>query len=503
MASAVDGGRIAKNTLVLYFRMFFQMIVYLYTSRVVIDVLGVDDFGIYDVVGGVVIVLTFLNNAMTTATQRFITYALGRNDSAYLNRVYSVSIIIHVFMALGIFVVGETLGLWYVSNCMDIPELRKDSAMVVYHCSLVASMIMVMSVPYNATIISNERMTAFASISILDVTLKLAIVLSLNIVPGDKLQMYALMMVAEALVIRFIYGLYCSLSFKNIKFGFVRYCKLYTEMFKFAGWSTFGNLSIVCNTQGLNLVLNSIGGVSVNAARAIAFQVQSAMTSFILSFQTAINPQITKQYAAGDVNVMNSLVLRSSRISFMLMMFIALPLMLEIEQIMELWLPVVPEYAPLFTRLLICVAMVDAISNPMMIGAAATGNVKKYYLVVGLTLLSALPISILVTWMGAPVEYVFVVQLLVVIVAQVLRMMVCKELFGFSVLAFIRDVMLKTLIVLIVGSVLPICAHLLLRPSVLSSICVCIIAIVSVGITVYFGGLTPEERMFVRNKIRQ
>ncbi len=153
MASAVDGGRIAKNTLVLYFRMFFQMIVYLYTSRVVIDVLGVDDFGIYDVVGGVVIVLTFLNNAMTTATQRFITYALGRNDSAYLNRVYSVSIIIHVFMALGIFVVGETLGLWYVSNCMDIPELRKDSAMVVYHCSLVASMIMVMSVPYNETII--------------------------------------------------------------------------------------------------------------------------------------------------------------------------------------------------------------------------------------------------------------------------------------------------------------------------------------------------------------
>ena len=368
MQAAINNRRVAKNTLVLYFRMLFQMAVYLYTSRVVIRELGLVDYGIYDVVGATIGILVFLNNSMLNCTQRFITFAIGKGDSGYLKNVYSVSLVIHFLLALLILLLGETVGLWYVENRMVIPADRFDAALWVYHCSLISAVFVVISVPYNAAIVAYEKMSAFAGITILDTCLKLAVVLSLAFVGGDKLKAYALMLLGVAFFVRLIYSLYCRYNFKELSFVWVKAGALYKEMLGFAGWSTFGNFAYVCNIQGMNLLLNAFGGALLNAARGAAFQVQVAVTSFTASFQTAINPQITKSYAVNDLVAMNKLVLRSSRFSFFLLLFIALPLMLEMPTVLELWLVNVPPYTVMFTRLLLCVTLVDAVANPMMIG---------------------------------------------------------------------------------------------------------------------------------------
>lgn len=356
----------------------------------VLKELGFEDYGIYDVVGAAIGILVFLNNSMLNCTQRFITFAIGKNNVDYLNSVYSVSLIIHTLLALLIFIVGETVGLWYVNNFMVIPACRVDAAIMVYHCSLLSAVVMVMSVPYNSAIVAYEKMTAFASITILDVLLKLGIVLALPLFPGDKLKNYALLMLAEAVVIRLVYGLYCNFNFKNLSFVWVKAGKLYKEMLSFAGWSTFGNFALACNVQGMNLLLNAFGGAVLNAARGAAFQVQMGVTAFTASFQTAINPQITKSCACGDLKSMNKLVLRSSRFSFFLLLIIALPLALEMPAVLNFWLSDVPPYAVAFTRLLLCVTLVDAVANSMMIGVSATGRIKYYHIVIGCTLLCAL-----------------------------------------------------------------------------------------------------------------
>lgn len=501
MAVAADNERVAKNTVVLYFRMIFQMLVYLYTSRVLMNELGVVDYGLFDVVGASVAMLTFLNNSMINCTQRFITFAIGKGDDAYLKSVCSVSLFIHIFLAIVILVLGETAGLWYVENYMIIPPSRFQAALVVFHCTLLSAVLTIITVPYNAMIVAYEKMTAFAAITIADVLLKLLLVLSLPYVGGDKLANYAFLLLAETIVVRIIYFLYCRLNFKSAKVVCNNSKKLYKEMLGFAGWSTFGNFALACNTQGLNLLLNFFGGAVLNAARGAAFQVQTAVIAFTASFQTAINPQITKRYAMGDTQGMNVLVLRSSRFSFYLLLLIALPLMLETPTILELWLKNVPAHAVAFTRLLLCVTLVEAVANPMMIAVSATGKIKYYHIFIGCTLICALPLAwVLLHFTGRP-AMAFVAQLAVVVAAQVVRMFFCRRLFGFSISQFLKEVV-KPLLKVTTCAVIP--SYVVCRlagSSFWATVIVVIVTLCLVVLAVMCVGLTAGERKFIYNKI--
>lgn len=499
--AGVDSKRVAKNTMVLYFRMIFQMVVYLYTSRVVIRELGLEDYGIYDVVGAAIGILVFLNNSMLNCTQRFITFAIGKGDTVYLKSVFSVSVIIHLILALLILLLGETVGLWYVENRMIIPPTRFDAALWVYHCSLLSAVFVVMSVPYNSAIVAYEKMTAFAAITILDTLLKLAAVLSLSFVTGDKLKIYAMLLLAVALIVRVVYGIYCKIAFKDLSFIWVKARVLYKEMLGFAGWSTFGNFALVCNTQGMNLLLNAFGGALLNAARGAAFQVQVAVTAFTASFQTAINPQITKSYAVGDYSAMNGLVLRSSRFSFYLLLLIALPLALEMPRVLSLWLGNVPPYAVVFTRLLLCVTLVDAVANSMMIGVSATGKIKKYHIVIGCTLLSALPLAwVAVNVTGEP-AMAFMAQLFAVSLAQVIRLFFCRKLFGFSIMAFVKTVLLPISKVFVCAFVPSYIVHCYFNGSIVGFLLVVVATLLFTVLSVFLLGLAADERDFIFRKI--
>ena len=498
-----NNSRLAKNTLVLYFRMAFQMAVALYTSRVVLRMLGIQDFGIYDVVTGFIGMLSFLNNSLTTSTQRFITVALGRKNLTYLNDVYSASIGIHILMALFVLVLGETIGLWYVLTQMVYPPEMLWPVIACYECALGMGMLLIVSIPYNATIIAHERMTAFAGITIMDVILKFCVASALCLFADSKrLVPYALLMLCVATITRFSYSIYCRHAFPHLRFHICRDKEIFREMLSFAGWSTFGNASIACNTQGLNLVLNKVGGPALNAARGVAFQVQMAVTQFIASFQTAINPHITKTYTQGEVEQTRRLVLQSSRLSYMMILIIAVPLLLAAPWVLELWLGKVPEHAVAFMRLMLLVSMVDAIANPMMVAAAATGNIRKYHTCIGSILLLPLPVSfVCVKYLAMPYETVFAVLLVMTIIAQCVRMVICRELFGLGIMDFCQQVLVRVLLV----SVLTVCPLLLLFQSVTNmwqAIGACFLSEIWLIVVVATIGIRHDEKMFVLEKLK-
>lgn len=410
--------RIAKNTLLLYFRMLFMMAVSLFTSRVVLNTLGVEDFGIYSVVGGIVGMFVFINNSMSSATQRYITFALGKGDKNRLQTVFSTTLQIHALIAVLIVLLGETVGLWFLYNKMQIPAERMDAAFWVMQCSIVSMVVMIVSVPYNADIIAHEKMSAFAYISILEVVSKLVIVYLLLVFSYDKLILYAILILTIQILIRFCYSIYCNKHFEETRYKHVWDKKLFKEMTGFAGWSLFGNMAGVLFGQGLNMLLNVFFGPVVNAARAVAVQVQGAIQQFVGNFQTALNPQITKTYASGELNEMHRLMFRSARFSFYLLFFLSLPVLYETDFILTVWLKMVPENAVVFLRIMICTSLIYTIANPLIIANQATGRVMKYQAVCGTILLLILPISYLCLKMGCPAYSVFIVHFLIESVTQ-------------------------------------------------------------------------------------
>ena len=490
-----------KNTVILYLRMIFQMAVYLYTSRVVIDALGFVDYGIYDVVGSVVMAMMFLNNSMLNCTQRFITYSLadGKNVSAY----FSQSLMIHALLGLLIVVVGGILGTVYIQEFMNLPAGRIADAMFVFYIALASSFVTMVSVPYNALIIAHEHMGAFAAITIVDVVLKLSVAMLLFLFDDNRLRMYALLLFVSAIVVRGIYGVYCRVAYKNIRFVMHVERDIFKKMLGFLGWNTIGNAAIMCNTQGLNLLLNAVGGPVVNAARGIAFQVQTATVSFINSFQTAINPQITKNYAVGNLTKMNSLVLTSSRVSFLLMLFFIVPLLLMTENLLGLWLGEYPPHTVLFVRLLICVSLVEAVANPLMVGASATGNIKRYQLMVGGCMLCTVPIAYIALKMGAASEFVFWALIATTLLAQCVRMWLCRKLFGFSIPDFCLQVMWPIAKVATACFVPLLMLQRYYTGAVgVDALLVCIALDVWVAICVFALGMNKVERNFILKKIR-
>ena len=501
MSNTLDSKRIAKNTLLLYVRMFLTMIVSLYTSRVVLNTLGVEDYGVYNVTGGVVAMFSFFNTAMSSATQRYITFALGKGDKQRLNVIFNTAVVIHLGISLCVLILGETIGLWFVMSKLVIPAERSVAAMWVYQCSILTSLVSIMSVPYNADIVANEKMSAFAYISILEVILKLLIVFLLVIIPADKLISYSILVVCVQLVIRYIYVSYCSRHFEEAKIKKVFDKSLFKEMASFAGWSFFGNFACILYGQGVNMLLNIFFGPVVNAARGVAMQVQTAVHQFAGSFQMAINPQITKSYASGNLFQMHSLMCRSSRFSFYLLFFLILPIILETDFILTLWLKNVPDNAVIFTQIMLCIMLLNPFSSPLTIANQATGMIRFYQIVVGCTLMTIFPISYLVLWWGAPAYAVFCVHFIIEGIALILRMIMLKKLISLSLIEYVKNVYLPIVNTVIVAVILPILVRMQFNEGWVRFLAVGFTCVVSIGFSAFFIGLTKNERVFFIDKI--
>lgn len=503
MSQSANNKRIAKNTLLLYVRMLLMMAVNLYTSRVILQVLGVEDYGIYNVVGGVVALFGVISGSLSTSTQRFITYEIGKSDYNNLSRVFSISMYIHIAMCIMILLLAETLGVWFLNNQMQIPEGRTTATMWVYQCAVISSIIMIMSVPYNATIIAHEKMSVFAIISLLEAFLKLAIVYLLSIFDIDKLLLYAILLVIVQLIIRFCYTYYCNKNFSETKIIMVKDFSLAKEIGMFSLWSLFGNVAYVSYTQGLNVLLNLFFTPTINAARAIAIQVQSAINQFVSNFQMALNPQITKSYAAGNLLFMQSLVFRSARFSFYMLLILSLPILIEADKILYLWLTIVPEYTPTFLRLILLTTWVNSIANPLIVSVKATGHVKQYECIVGVIMLLILPISYVFLYLGYPPYVVFVVHLIMEFIAQFARIMITRKLIGFSICEFCKHVISRIMLVTAIAIILPCVLNLVLSKSLLSFFIICISSVLSCFMSIYLLGMTDGERQIIISKGKQ
>ena len=480
--------------------MLFTMGISLFTSRVILQTLGVEDYGISSVVGGVISMFTFINAAMVSSTQRYLNFELVRGDANQLRSVFSTSLQIHALIALAIIVLSETVGLWFLNEKLVIPEARMTAAMWVYQCSILSCAVSIMSTPYNAVIVAHEKMSAFAYISILDVSLKLLVVYLLVVLPFDKLIILAILNLLVQLFIRYIYTLYCHRHFPESYFQFRFNKTLFKEMFGFAGWSFWGNLAAILYTQGLNMMLNIFFGPIVNAARGIAVQVQSAVQQFVGGFQTALNPQITKNYASNNLPQMHSLMFRSARFSFLLLFFLSLPVLMETNFILTLWLKTVPDDAVIFTQIMICISLIYTTANPCIIANQATGKVKIYQMVVGGILLLILPISYVVLKLGAPAYSVFIVHFCIESLAQFSRMYMLRKLIHLPLWQYMKNIYIPIVSTVVIAIILPLVVRMQVAEGWLRFLAVGFTCVLSVGASSYFIGFTKQERVFFLDK---
>lgn len=494
--------RIAKNTIVLYLRMIFILCVGLFTSRVVLNTLGVEDYGLYNVVGGFVTIFAFLNGAMSTATQRFITFELAKGNLERQKITFSTAVIIHFALATIILVLAETIGLWMLYEKLVIPEGRFTAAMWVYQLSIASCFLSIVSLPYNAMIIAHERMSAFAFISIMDVILKLIIVYFLTITPLDRLILYAVLLFGVQLLDRIIYGYYCSKNFEEARFVLAFDKNIFKEMGNVAGWSLFGNLAGVGYTQGLNLLLNMFFGPAVNAARGVAVTVQGIISGFVSNFQMALNPQITKSYAINDLKRMHTLIYASSKFSYFLLFIIVLPVFIEAAPILTIWLKLVPDHTVWFLRLTLCIMLVEALANPLMVSSQATGKVKKYQSVVGGTLLLIVPAAYCALRLGCNPETIFVIHLIFALFAQLFRLCIIAPLIQMSLYEYFRKVVFRVVLVSFTASILIYIIHIIFPNTLLYNMLIIWLAIlINIGVVIGLG-LSDSERTTVYTKLR-
>lgn len=492
---------IVKNTLVLYVRTLLILFVSLYTSRVVLNVLGVEDYGIYNAVGGVVAMFSIISGALSTSISRYITYELGKNNTERLSTIFCTSVNVLIFISLIIIVLGELFGVWFLNTKMNIPEERIGAANWVLQCALLSFVFTLSCAPYNACIIAHERMQAFAYISIFEALLKLGVVFLLSLSPFDHLVSYAILLAIASLIVRTIYATYCVRHFQESKYHFIYDKKISRELLGFSGWNFLTNGVMVFNTQGVSILVNLYFGVAMNAARGIATQVEGAVINFVSGFMTSINPQIIKSYAAGDKDRMFMLVCRGAKFMFFLLFILALPIIMEADVILILWLKTPPEYATLFVRLSLIALMANVIGNTAYTACQATGNIKWYSIwVTSVGSLSFL-ITWLVYWLGAPVESTYIVFLVIFSIIDIIRLFMMKKLLGFPIMMFIKDVFIKVTIVSIVSTIIPFIVIYMMPSSYIRLIVSILTCFISCGITMWSLGLKSAERTFIKEMV--
>lgn len=501
--SPSNNKRIAKNTLMLYTRMLFMMVIGLYTSRVILDKLGEVDFGIYNVVGGFVTMFSVISGAMTSATQRFLSFEIGKGRDGNVKSIFSTMFYIHLFLALIIFVVGETLGTWFLNTQMNFPPDRYEAANWVYQFSLLTFIISVIGVPYNGALIAYEKMSAFAYFSIFEAVFKLLICYIITLTIFDKLSFYAFLMAVIQGGLLVFYYVYCHYNFKECRVGGKLNRDYSKEVTSFVGWNLIGSLSRVLKEQGVNVVLNMFFGPAVNAARGVAYQVLTKVNGFVSSFQMAMNPQIIKSYASGAKEEMFKLVFRGAKISYLLLLMLSLPIIIEAPLILGVWLKEVPEYTVIFLRIIMFTSMLNALSNPLITSMHASGKVRDYQIVVGGISLLTLPLVYFgFKYFSLEPYYAMIIAFAVEFVCHIARLYMLVRSIEFPMWSFLKDVTIRVLFITAVVLIIPTVFHHVIQTNFLRFFVVGLSSVLSTITIGYYLGLNIHERVAVNNKVK-
>ncbi len=502
-SSSQNNRRIAKNTLMLYFRMILIMVVSLYTSRVVLNTLGVSDYGIYNVVGGFVTMLAYLNSVFMDATLRFISFALGENNLQKLKKVFCTSLTIHIGLAIIIFIIAETFGIWFVNVKLNINPERMIAANWVYQCSIITLLVTIINIPYRSCIVAHEHMHIYAYFSIIEVVLKLLIVFLLFVIPADKLIVYSILYLIVSVVIPLCYTIYCKKKFEECTFSIGFDKPMLKEMFSYAKWVMVGNLGFSFKDQFSNVMLNMFLGTLINAARGITMQVNGIVSSFANNFLMALSPQITKQYATGNIEQSKNLVYAGSRGSFYLMTLITIPIIINVDYILKLWLGVVPEYTAEFLIITLIASLFYAVSRPLTIALQATGDIKIFQIGISIIMLLELPVAYILLKHRYPPHYALMPAILTNLIGIFYRLFLIKKMIpSYNLRYFIFDILLRCSVIFVSSFGICFFINTFFEINFLNLIINVIITILIICGFVYFAGISSKERTFVNNFIK-
>lgn len=501
--TAANNKRIAKNTLMLYARMLLLMLISLYTSRVNLNALGVVDFGIFGVVGGVVSMFYIVSNALIGAINRYLAFEIGARDQDRLNRVFTTAMGIQYLIVAVILVLAETVGLWFLNEKLVIPPDRLVAANWVFQLSLASFCMDLLVIPYTADIIAHERMSAFAYISILTAAGKLVVAWTITIAPIDRLVWFGALLLVNSTIIRFIYVCYCKRHFEESRAKFRFDASMWKEMFGFAGWNFIGTIAAILRDQGGNILINLFAGPAVNAARGIANQVNGAVAGFADNFQTALKPQITKSYAAGNFDYLHKLIFQGARFSFYIMLVLAVPILCNTHYILWLWLGQVPESTVRFVQLVLVFTLSETLAGPLITAMLATGHVRTFQIAVGGLNLLNLPLSYGALRLGAPPEVVVVVAIFISVCCEMVRVGLLRRMINLSAKAFLRRVYLNVLAVSLVACLMPAYLHFTLPENFGTFALTAAAAVACTMASILFVGCRKEERQFVLAKVKQ
>ena len=499
---SVNNKRIAKNTILLYVRMLFLMFISLFTSRLVLDALGEDDYGIYNVVGGIVIMSSFFCTTMAGATQRFLSYSIGKGDDKEIEDVFKTALFLHILFCLFTLVLAEGIGIWLINTQLVIPADRIFAANIVFQFSIQTFIFDVISAPYTAVIVSREKMNIFAYFSILEAIISMSIAYAITIITIDKLIVYSLLLFLTSVLKRLLYSHYCTKHFREAKFSIKYNPQILKKMTSYMGWSLYANMAGAFYGQGINILLNMFFGPTVNAARGLAYRVQQAVLQFATNFQTAVNPQIIKYYASGNYKEMYGLMKRSSRFSFYVLLLLCMPLILTTDIILNIWLKNVPDNTEIFCRIVLIIILIDTISNPLTTATKATGKLKLNALLGGTNLLMILPISYFFLNNGYGPVVVFYINIFISLVGMFIRLYINNYLINFPVWDFITDVFFRGWLIAILAGIIPYILNSTMERTFATLIVISFVSVIMCIASIYFLGLSKGERLFMLSEIK-
>ena len=503
MAGIYSYNKIAKNTVMLYIRMIVMMVITFYTTRVLLSYLGVEDFGIFNVLMGVITMFSFVSTSMTVATQRFISYEIGRNNFEMVKQVFSASIYIYIIAIIISIVLFETIGLWYVINYINVPDGRQSAALIVYQLTIIQFIFMTIRIPYNSAVIAYEKMSFYAYMSIVEAVLSLTLIYLLIVFNGDKLIIYSILLATSKVIIHYVYVAYCRKATAECRLMPYRDIdkSTFKEIFSFSGWNIFGSLAVTANNQGINLIINYFAGVIVNASVGISTQLTMGLYNLVGNLQTAFNPQLIKLYAAQEYDSFRVLLFRNSRYCFYLFLLILIPLYTTIDYALFLWLGKECVYAVEFCRCMLVFLAIESLAYPLTVAIQANGKIQLYQKVSGILFLSLVPISWGLCKIGLSPISIFVARIFQNIAIIILRYLYIQRVLHFDISNFFKQVILPCSFVTIISFPIPLAVYNIGGTSLISFIGTICVSILIVSITVYRFGLSSNERDSIKNII--
>lgn len=504
MSETVGNKRIAKNTVFLYLRMFFAMGVSFYTSRVVLDTLGVIDYGVWNVVAGVIAMFSFLNTSMATATSRFLMFELGKDSKEGVQKVFSSACTIHLLVAIFVLIFGETIGLWFLQNKLVIPEERLFAANIVYQITIISTMISITQVPYNATIMANEKMDVYAYLEMAKICLRLLIVFALIIIPFDKLVVYGILTLLVSFSIAMAYRRYCSYHFLGCKYILSKDWAVIKPMLSFSGWDLYGNISVVARTQGVNMLLNMFFTAAMNAASGIASQVQGSVMGFAGNVVQAFRPQIVKSFASAEYGRMSQLISKAAQYTTMLLLLFTIPLCMEIDYVLSLWLKEVPKYADIFCIYTLIFNIFTNIAGCVVYGVHATGKIKRVCIINGTLYILVIPISYASYKLGLEPQIAYIFNI-VAVFGGMLSNIYTLHLYvpEFKMMSFITSSLFKPVLITLVVVSMSFVVNVLISSSFIRLFINCFISFAFISLATYCFIMNKNERMMVLNKLKK